>query len=87
MSTLKELLLDAPETQLDKAALDDIRTWNEPPKALEILKTLDMCVHSALASGFAIQVLELMLDVQMKEEGTTHEELGKEAFWRERIDG
>lgn len=81
--SLKDLLLEAPEGHLDKAALDSIREWDDTnPKALQILKTLDMCVHAGLSSGFVIGVLEQMLYYYTTKEKTTHEELIKEATWR-----
>jgi len=81
--SLKELLLEAPEGHLSESALESIREWGEPePKALQILKTLDMCVNAGLSSGFVIGVLEQMLYYYTTKEKTTHEELIKEATWR-----
>ena len=80
--TLKDLLLEAPEGHIDKAALDTIKEWDEPPKAIQILKTLDMCVHSGLSNGFVISVLEQMLQHYAREEKKTYPELFEEATWR-----
>lgn len=80
--SLKELLLQAPAGHIDKSALDLIQTWDDPPKAIQILKTLDMCVHAGLCTGFVIGVLETMLNAAMKEEGITYEDVVKEAVWR-----
>lgn len=81
--SLKELLLEAPEGHLSKEALDSIREWDDgDPKAIQILKTLDMCVHSGLSSGFVVGVLEQMLYHYTTREKTTYEELTKEAIWR-----
>ena len=80
---LKNLLLEAPEGHLDKVALESIREWDdESPKAIQILKTLDMCVHSGLSSGFVVGVLEQMLYYYRTKEKISHEELLKEATWR-----
>jgi hypothetical protein len=82
---LKDLLLEAPDGHLDKVAVDSIREWEEPtPKAIQILKTLDMCVHAGLSSGFVIGVLEQILYYFMSKEKKTYEELTKEATWREK---
>lgn len=86
MNDIKELLLDAPDGQLDKSARDSILTWSDPPRALEILRTLDECAYAALASGFAMNVLGILLDLRMKEESITRAELEKQAVWRERLD-
>ena len=40
MNELKQLLLDAPEDQIDAGARQSIATWSEPHKALEIFRTL-----------------------------------------------
>jgi hypothetical protein len=41
-----------------------------------------MCVHSGLASGFVIHVLEQMFNKALKKEKTTYEEVVKGAVWR-----
>ena len=85
MNELKQLLLDAPEDQIDAGARQSIATWSEPPKALEIFRTLDECVYSAMTSGFVVQVLETMLVVQSKEENLTRAQLEELAIWREKL--
>lgn len=80
--SLKELLLQAPDGHLDQSALDSIKEWDNEPKAIQILKTLDMCVHSGLASGFVIHVLEQMLNHACREEKTTYQEVIEKAVWR-----
>ncbi len=85
MNELKQLLLDAPEDQIDAGARQSIATWSEPPKALEIFRTLDECVYGAMTSGFVVQVLETMLVVQSKEENLTRAQLEELAIWREKL--
>ena len=85
MNELKQLLLDAPEDQIDAGARQSIATWSEPPKALEIFRTLDECVYGAMASGFVVQVLETMLVVQSKGENLTRDQLEELAVWREKL--
>ena len=85
MNELKQLLLDAPEDQIDAGARQSIATWSEPPKALEIFRTLAECVYGALTSGFVVQVLETMLVVQSKEENLTRAQLEELAIWREKL--
>jgi hypothetical protein len=81
--SLKDLLLQAPDGHLDKSAIDSIKEWDEEPKAIQVLKTLDMCVHSGLASGFVISVLEQLLNHACREEKTTYPELIEKAVWRQ----
>ena len=84
--SLKDLLLEAPEGHLDKSALESIREWDDTdPKAIQILKTLDMCVNAGLSSGFVVGVLEQMLYHYTTREKTTYEELTKEATWRKSV--
>ena len=85
MNELKQLLLDAPEDQIDAGARQSIATWSEPPKALEIFRTLDECAYGAMTSGFVVQVLETMLVVQSKEENLTRAQLEELAIWREKL--
>ena len=85
MNELKQLLLDAPEDQIDAGARQSIATWSEPPKALEIFRTLDECVYGAMTSGFVVQVLETMLVVQSKEENLTRAQLEELAIWRDKL--
>ena len=85
MNELKQLLLDAPEDQIDAGVRQSIATWSEPPKALEIFRTLDECVYGAMTSGFVVQVLETMLVVQSKEENLTRAQLEELAIWREKL--
>lgn len=82
MIKLKQLLLLAPKGHIDPIAMKTIKEWDKTPKAIQILKTLDMCVHSGLASGFVISVLEQMFNKALKKEKTTYEEVVKGAVWR-----
>ena len=80
--TLKQLLIEAPEGHLSKVAVDSIKEWDDEPKAIQILKTLDMCVNSGMSSGFVIGVLEQMLTYYSILEKTTIEDVIKQAHWR-----
>ena len=46
LKELKQLMLEAPEGHIATVAMDTIKEWDETPKAIQVLKTLDMCVHS-----------------------------------------
>lgn len=82
MIELKQLLLEAPEGHIAEPALDLIRNWDDEPKAIQVLETLDACVQGGLSSGFVIGVLEAVLNSAMEKEGTTYEELISQASWR-----
>ena len=82
MNELKELLLQAPEGHIAQPALLTIEKWDEEPKSTQILETLDMCVHYGLSSGFAIGVLEMLLNRALELENKTYEEILPEATWR-----
>lgn len=79
-----EVLLRAPNSQLDDTAKLMIEKWDCPPSTLQVLEVLDSCTHGALASGFVIGILDVLYDTRCKEEGTTHEEVAKRAAWRNR---
>ena len=78
----KEAMLNAPSHQLDPCMLPLIRAWDAEPKAIQVLEVLDKCIFSALASGFIIKLLEIIYDMCLKAEGTTHEALLPQAIWR-----
>lgn len=82
--TLIELICEAPESQLDASMVTLIRSWNYEPTSLQILEVLDHCTYSALASDFVMSVLDTMLDLRLKEEGKTMEEIVPSATWRTR---
>ena len=79
---LVQLLLSAPDSQIDTSIKRLIERWSDPPKALEILEALDGCVHAAAASGFATSVLEALYAGALKREGTRHEDVVALATWR-----
>jgi hypothetical protein len=79
---MKELLLKAPDSQLDSSMLPLIKAWDEPPKAIQILEVVDKCIHGSLASSFVMVVLQGMYDQALKNEGLTHEQLVPLATWR-----
>ena len=82
MNQLTELLLDAPDGQLDESAKAIIRKWPYQPTALNVLEVLDNCARYALASDFTMSVLHILLDTRIEEEQTTLEEVVKHATWR-----
>ena len=76
------LLLKAPDSQLDYSVKPLIQKWDTPPKALQILEVLDLCVHGGLASGLVITLLEKFMHEAIQLEGTTYEALVAQATWR-----
>ena len=84
MSPLSELLLTAPDSQLDASMKPLIKQWSDPPSALQVLEVLDHCIHGALASGFVVAVLQVEYDVALKREGKTHQDMVPLATWRDR---
>jgi hypothetical protein len=82
MKEIIDRLLEAPDSQLDAALKSDIRKWTDPPTALQVLETLDRCIHGSLASGFMVTVLQVLYDMRCKAEGVAHEQLVPFATWR-----
>src|SRR5579885_3852675 len=80
---LRDYLLKAPDSQLDAAVKPLIEKWDEEPTPLQILEPLDLCINGSLASGFVVATLQAVYDVQCKKFNTTHEEVVKQATWRE----
>lgn len=79
---MKEILLDAPNSQLDASMKPLVEKWSSPPKAIEILEVLDHVIQGALASGLVTTVLQNMYTEAIIAEKTTHDEVVKLAKWR-----
>ena len=82
MSELKEALLSAPDSQMDASLFPLIEKWDEFPTAIQVLEVLDRAVFGALVSGFALEVLEILLKEAITREGTTYEKVVALAHWR-----
>lgn len=82
---IKDLLLQAPDSQLDNSMKELIKKWSDPVSALEVLEVLDKSAYFSLASDFTMQVLHLSLNEALGREQTSLEELTKKATWREDI--
>lgn len=82
LAGLKQLMLEAPDGQLDKSMLPLIENWDDEPKAIQILEVLDKCIHYGLASGFVVSSLQIMLEFAMKDQDVTLEQLEPLAVWR-----
>lgn len=79
---MKAILLQAPDSQLDPAVLAVIRKWSEPETAANVLEALDCAVYGGEASDFALNILETLLQLAIKKQNTTYEEVVKSATWR-----
>ncbi len=80
---IKDLLLEAPDTQLDPSMKPLIKKWNDCcPTALQVLEVLDQCINASLASGFVVEVLQRLYNEALRTEKSTHEEVVKLATWR-----
>jgi hypothetical protein len=82
LSGLKQLFLEAPDTQMDPSLRELVAKWDEHPTAIQILEVLDKAIYWGAASGFVVSTLQMMLDAVMIHEGTTLEELAEKAVWR-----
>ena len=79
---LRDLLLQAPNNELDSVAKVWISKWGDKPDPASILYVLDMCVNGSLCTDFCITVMDAMLKEVIREENTTMEEVVKNAHWR-----
>ena len=64
-SELVRLIQTAPDSQIDAIIIEQVRQWPVPPKAVEILETLDTAVHG----GLAITMMDLLLQQAAEHEG------------------
>jgi len=84
MKKIKEHLLKAPDSQLDASVFPLIEKWDDEPTSLQILEVLDKCIYGSLASGFVIVLLENLLDIAMKRENVTLDDIVLYAVWRDK---
>lgn len=85
MSTIKKLLLEAPDGQLDACVFPLIEKWDEPATAIQILEVLDKVIYAALGSGFVVTLLQTLYDEARKREGKTDVEVVALATWRNEL--
>jgi len=80
--TLVEMLLKAPDHELDASMHSLIQKWSDPPKAIQLLEVIDHCIYGSLASGFILSAFQMMYTQALKNENLTHEDLIPLAIWR-----
>lgn len=83
--SLKELMLAAPEGQLDAKMQPLVEKWDDEPTAIQVLEVLDWCIHCALGSDFVVSMLETFYELALKNEGKTREDMIPLATWREQF--
>jgi hypothetical protein len=71
----KELWLTAPDGQFADDLKWIIKEWSDEPTSAQLLKALDWAAYCGGASTFAMQCLNVELDMALKNEGTTMEQL------------
>lgn len=81
---LKELLLTAPDSQLDAAMKTLVKAWDNEPTPIQLLEVLDHCIHGSMSSGMIVTLLQLTYKQACENALTTHEEVVKNATWRNR---
>ena len=80
---LKNLLLQATDSQLDASLFPLIEKWDDEPTPLQLLEVIDKCIYGSLASGFVVGLLQACYELACADRGTTHDEVVKQATWRE----
>ena len=87
MTTIRDLFLDAPSSQLSPLLKPLIRQWGDEPTSLQILEVLDHCVNGGSGSQFVVATLQAMYDNALKAEGIEHNDNVPKATWRAEYDG
>ncbi len=80
---LKQLMMSAPDSQMDASMKPLIEKWSDPPTSLQILEVLDKTIFAALASGFVVTLMQMLYEEALQIEGTTHDANVPLATWRE----
>ncbi len=79
---VKQMLLAAPDNELDSQFKPMIEKWEDEPSAIQILELLDQVVHSGGGSGFVVTLLNTLLSLTIMKEKTTYNDVVKQAVWR-----
>ena len=61
-SNIRDMLLVAPEGQMDEPLKDIIRKFDVEPTAVQLLEALDNATYFASASGFVVSVLATLFE-------------------------
>lgn len=85
MTSMKELLLKAPDGQLDACMFPLIEKWDEPATAIQLLEVLDKVIYGALGSGFVVTLLQTLYGEALRREGKTDAEVVALATWRDEL--
>lgn len=85
-SQLIEFLKKAPQSSIDMSLMPQIRLWDENVEALEVLQVLDKATRFALASSFAIRMIQSLYEECLKIEGVDHSFIVSKADWRKQND-
>lgn len=82
-TNLIELLLVAPDDQLDPSLRPLIEQWDRPiPKAIQVLEVLDKCVYYSLCTDFVVSVFDTIYENALENEKTNTVEVEARATWR-----
>lgn len=82
--SLKDMMLLAPEGNIDPFLMDKIKLWDDEPTALQILEVLDNAVYAASASDMVIHILQMMFEIRTEEERIAAFQYADEN-WRKRL--
>lgn len=86
MASTKEVWLAAPASQVDPQVIKMIREqWDDTPSALQILEVQDKCAYYGLSSDFVVTALQVTLEVALKSENTSLEDILPQATWRKEM--
>ena len=83
MNPFAESLLQMSDSSIDGAMKPLIEKWSDPPTPKQVLEVLDHCINGSLASGFVVSALQALYEITCKREGVSHEEVLKDAPWRQ----
>lgn len=67
------LLKKMTDNELDPKVMEKVNAWSDPPKSIEVLEVLDLCIYYDLASSFVVSVLQVIYRDLCAIEGVTHE--------------
>lgn len=85
IKTTKGYMLQSSDDMVDAELKKLIHSWNENTKPINVLEALDKSIHYSWTSGFWIRCLQILYDSICKHYNTTHEEVVKNAVWRNEL--
>lgn len=78
------MMLQAPKGQIDDGLMDIVKTWQDDPTAVDLLKAIDFAIYFAATSGFVLSLWQSLYENKPVEEKDNAVKVAEETWRTER---